>query len=181
MDIQELKSPIEELCKAMRIACEKAGLDIDSDTPTRAEIVFFVMYLINDDGGFNEDELKLIEEAAGYAITREFWSEIMELGRLTSDEEYLSQPPASIMTMVEMDNALYEMGEDLACLSAIMEVYKFVGDVFVRIKGFTDEKRQKRLRDFIDMVYQYEAENTKDPKVTRNVAKKKGVPAPKKK
>lgn len=180
MNMQELKNPIEGLVKAMKIACEKAGADIDPDMATRAEVVFFVLYLINDDGGFDEDELKLIEEAAGYSINRDFWSQTMEVARLDSDDNYLSQPPASVMTMVDMDNALYEQGQGLACLNGIMEVYRFVGEVFVNIKGFTDEKRQNRFQKFLDMVDKYERENSQNPKVNQRVAKKKGVPAPKK-
>ncbi len=187
MNLQELRTPIDGLCKAMGIACEKAGADIDSDTPTKAEVVFFVMYLINDEGGFDEEELKLIEEAAGFQIDREHWNEVMELGRVDSEENYLSQPPATVVLMAEADNALFESGESFACVNAVMEVYKFIGEVFVNIKGFVDENRQRKLNSFLEMVDKYQRENSKDPDaksfLTQNkkvIPSKNGVEAPKK-
>lgn len=192
MDIKELKEPIEGVCKAMQLACEKAGADIDAATPTRAEIVFFVLYLIIDDGGFDEDDLKLIEEVAGFQINRDHWNEILELGRVDSDEHYLSQPPAGIILMSEADNALYESGESFACVNAVMEVYKFIGETFVNIKGFTNDKRNARLNSFLEMVDKYQRENAKDPNAQSFLSKgtvkadekvvpfKKGVQAPKK-
>ena len=191
MDIQELRNPIDGLCTAIGLACEKAGADIDSDTPTRAEIVFFVLYLITDDGGFDEADLQAIEEAAGFQINRDHWNEILELGRVDSDERYLSQPPATIILMAEADDALYDIGEDFACVNAVMEVYKFIGETFVNIKGYTDLKRNARLNRFIEMVDSYQRENTQNPDaksfLQKNEAEndkvvpfKKGVTAPKK-
>ena len=187
MNLQELRTPIDGLCKAMAIACEKAGADIDSDTPTRAEIVFFVMYLINNEGGFDEEELKLIEDAAGFQIDREHWNEVMELGRVDSEENYLSQPPATVVLMAEADNALYESGESFACVNAVMEVYKFIGEIFVNIRGFADENRKMKLNRFFEMVDKYQRENSKDPdsksflmQDKKIIPFKKGVEAPKK-
>ena len=188
MDIQKLKSPIDDLVRAMKLACEKAGADFDPDMPTRAEIVFFVFYLIND-GGFNDDELGAIEEAAGYRINRDHWSEIMELGRVDSEEHYLSQPPNSVIVMVDMDNALYEIGEEPACVNGIMEVYKFIGETFVKIKGSTDENRKAKYKRFLEMIDRYQKENSKGPDMKpdpdggvqgRVIPFKKGVSAPKK-
>jgi len=193
MNIEELKVPIDGVCKAMQIACEKAGADIDADTPTRAEIVFFVLYLIIDEGGFDENDLELIEQAAGFQINREHWNEIIELGRVDSEENYLSQPPAGIILMSEADNALYDAGESFACVNAVMDVYKAIGEAFVNIKGFTDNKRSAKLKRFLEMVDKYQRDNSKDPNAKSFLSKdsdlphdekvvpfKKGVKAPKK-
>lgn len=153
--------------------------------------MFFVLYLITDDGGFDEADLQVIEEAAGFQINRDHWNEILELGRVDSDEQYLSQPPATIILMAEADDALYDIGEEFACVNAVMEVYKFIGETFVNIKGFTDLKRNARLNRFIEMVDSYQRENTKNPNAKSFLQKnatendkvvpfKKGVTAPKK-
>ena len=76
-------------------------------------------------------------------------------------------------------------------MNAVMEVYKFIGETFVNIKGYTDLKRNARLNRFIEMVDSYQRENAKNPDaksfLQKNEAEndkvvpfKKGVTAPKK-
>ncbi len=175
MDLKELENLIEGLCEAMALSCEKLGVDVDPENFTKAELCMFVLYLISDEGSFDEKELSLIEEAAQYRLNRDSWDEVLELGRVDCEEHYLSQPPETIKFMVEMDNALYEVGEDFGCVSAVMEVYKYVGKLFVNFKGFADDGRMERYRRFLEVVDAYQKENSLALRV-----KPKGVPAPKK-
>ena len=187
MDIQELKITINDFGRAMKLIEEKSNADADLVEPARAEIAFFGLYLIFDDGSFDEKELELIEEASGFKINRNHWNEIMELGRVDSEDKYLSQPPNTFIVMVDVDNMLYEIGEEPTAYNAAYEVYKLVGDTLANIKGFTDEKRQGKLDRFLEMIEKYRKENSDDP-VIRNGREenlvvnpaKKGVPAPKK-
>lgn len=190
MFIEELRKPIEGLCTAMKLACEKVNAGIDPDNATRAEICMFVLYLIMDEGSFDEEEFSLIEEAAEYVIYRDNWEQMVEIGRADSEEHYLSQPPESIKFLTELDNALYEVGENLNCVNSAMEVYKFIGKVFVNLKGFTDDKRNAKLQKFLQMVDDYQRENSKasvyksvldgTEETAKVIPSKKGVPAPKK-
>ncbi|SFC02914.1 hypothetical protein [Butyrivibrio sp. YAB3001] len=187
MDIQELKTTIDGFCRAMKLIEEKSNAETDLVEPARAEIAFFGMYIIFDEGSFDEEELSLVEEATGFKINRNHWNEIMELGRVDSEEKYLSQPPNTFILMVDVDNMLYEAGEELSAYNAANEVYKLVGDVLTNKKGFTDEKRQAKLDRFIKMIEDYRRENSKAPEIKNGNAEgkivipsKKGVQAPKK-
>ncbi|WP_022770154.1 hypothetical protein [Butyrivibrio sp. NC2007] len=187
MDIKELKNTIDNFCRAMKLIEEKSNADADLVEPARAEIAFFGMYIIFDEGSFDEEELGLVEEAAGFKINRNHWNEIMELGRVDSEKNYLSQPPNTFTLMLDVDNLLYEAGEELSAYNAGYEVYKLVGDVLTNIKGFTDEKRQAKLDRFIKMLEDYRRENSKAPEIRDNstqekivIPSKKGVQAPKK-
>ena len=87
--------------------------------------------------------------------------------------------------MVDIDNTLYEAGEEMTAYVAAYEVYKLFGEFFVNIKGFTDEKRQAKLGRFIEVIEKYRQENSKNPVVKtwtdgRVIPSKKGVEAPKK-
>ena len=135
MDIHELRNTVDSFGKAMKIIEEKSNSDADLEEPARAEIAFLGLYLIFDDGSFDEEELKAVEEASGFKINREHWNEIMELGRVNSEENYLSQPPNTFMVMVDIDNTLYEAGEEMTAYVAAYEVYKLFGEFFVNIKG----------------------------------------------
>ena len=104
---------------------------------------------------------------------------------MNSEESYLSQPPNTFMVMVDIDNTLYEAGEEMTAYVAAYEVYKLFGEFFVNIKGFTDEKRQAKLGRFIEVIEKYRQENSKGPVVKtwtdgRVIPSKKGVEAPKK-
>lgn len=187
MDIQELKSTINDFGRAMKLIQEKSNADSDLVEPARAEIAFFGMYLIFDEGSFDEKELGLIEEASGFKVNRNHWNEIMELGRVESEEKYLSQPPHTFSVMVDVDNMLYGIGEELTAYNAAYEVYKLVGDTLVNIKGFTDEKRQGKLDRFLEMVEKFRRDNSDAPGIRNGreeekvvIPSKKGVPAPKK-
>ena len=103
MDIQELKNTINDFGRAMKLIEEKSNADSDLVEPARAEIAFFGLYLIFDEDSFDEKELELIEEATGFKINRDHWNEIMELGRVDSEDKYLSQPPNTFIVMVEVD------------------------------------------------------------------------------
>ena len=192
MDIQELKATIDSFGKAMKLIEEKSDAGTDLVEPARAEIAFFGLYLIFDNGSFDEEELRLIEEASGFKINRDHWNEIMKLGRVDSEEHYLSQPPNTFIVMVDVDNMLYEAGEDMTAYTAAYEIYKLFGDFFVNAKGFTDEKRQVKLSRFFEVTEKYRRENSKNPDVgfphdvgvgaedVRAIPSKKGVEAPKK-
>lgn len=185
MDIHELRNTVDSFGKAMKIIEEKSNSDADLEEPARAEIAFLGLYIIFDDGSFDEEELKAVEEASGFKINRDHWNEIMELGRVNSEESYLSQPPNTFMVMVDIDNTLYEAGEEMTAYVAAYEVYKLFGEFFVNIKGFTDEKRQAKLGRFIEVIGKYRQENSKGPVVKtwtdgRVIPSKKGVEAPKK-
>ena len=187
MDIKELKNTIDNFCRAMKLIEEKSNAETDLVEPARAEIAFFGMYIIFDEGSFDEGELRLVEEATGFKINRNHWNEIMELGRVDSEDKYLSQPPNTFILMVDVDNLLYEAGEELSAYDAAYEVYKLVGDVCTNIKGFTDEKRQAKLDRFIKMIEDYRRENSKAPEIKNGdgqakvvIPSKKGVQAPKK-
>ncbi len=187
MDIQELQTTIDGFCRAVKLIEEKSNAETDLVEPARAEIAFFGMYIIFDEGSFDEKELGLVEDATGFKINRNHWNEIMELGRVDSEEKYLSQPPNTFVLMVDVDNLLYEAGEEPSAYNAAYEVYKLVGDAFTNIKGFTDEKRQARLTRFIKMIEDYRRENSKatgikDSSTGEKVVtpSKKGVQAPKK-
>ncbi len=190
MDIQELKVTIDSFGKAMKLIEEKSNAETDLVEPARAEIAFFGLYLIFDNGSFDEEELKLVEEASGFKINRDHWNEIMELGRVDTEENYLSQTPNTFMVMVDVDNMLYEVGEDMTAYTAAYEIYKLFGDYFVNIKGFIDEKRQAKLNRFVAVIEKYRRENSKNPDVdslhtggaedVRVIPSKKGVKAPKK-
>lgn len=176
MNIQELKNTIDSFCKAMKLIEEKSNANADLVKPARAELAFFGLYLMFDEGSFDEEELELIEEASGYRINRDCWNEIMEVGRVDSEKNYLSQPPHTFMVMVDLDNLLYGAGEEMSAYDSAYEVYKLVGDYLVNRKGFTDEKRLEKLGRFLAMVEGYrkdKAENVVKPS-------KKGVTAPKK-
>ncbi|MCR5404471.1 MAG: hypothetical protein K6E91_11740 [Butyrivibrio sp.] len=67
-----LKTLTESLCVAMRLAYEKANADVsDPDLATKAELCFFILYLIFDGGTFDVAELELFEEAADYEVNRD--------------------------------------------------------------------------------------------------------------
>ncbi len=187
MDIQELKKTINDFGRAMKLIQEKSNADSDLVEPARAEIAFFGLHLIFDDGSFDEKELEFIEEASGFKINRNHWNEIMELGRVDSEDKYLSQPPNTFIVMVDVDNMLYEIGEEPTAYNAAYEVYKLVGDTLVDIKGFTDEKRQGKLERFLEMIGKYRRDHSDDPGIRNGtneekvvIPSKKGVPAPKK-
>ncbi|WP_022769104.1 hypothetical protein [Butyrivibrio sp. NC2007] len=187
MDIQELKNTINDFGRAMKLIQEKSNADSDLVEPARAEIAFFGLYLIFEEGSFDEKELELIEEASGFKINRNHWNEIMELGRVDSEENYLSQPPHTFSVMVDVDNMLYEIGEEPTAYNAAYEVYKLVGDTLANIKGFTDDKRQGKLERFMEMIEKYRREHSDEPEIRNGaneekvvIPSKKGVPAPKK-
>ena len=186
MDIQELRNTVDSFGKAMKIIEEKSNSETDLVEPARAEIAFLGLYLIFDEGSFDEEELRLVEEASGFQINRDHWNEVMEPGRLDSEEHYLSQPPYTFIVMVDVDNLLYEAGEDMTAYTAAFEVYKLFGDFFVNIKGFIDEKRQAKLKRFIEVIEKYRQENADGPvfkagtEDNRVIPSKKGVEAPKK-
>jgi hypothetical protein len=111
----------------------------------------------------------------------------MELGRVDSEDKYLSQPPNTFIVMVDVDNMLYEIGEEPTAYNAAYEVYKLVGDTLANIKGFTDEKRQGKLDRFLEMIEKYRRDHSDDPRIKNGAEDvmvvnpaKKGVPAPKK-
>ena len=187
MDVQELKNTINDFCRAIKLIGEKSNSESDLVEPARAEIAFFGLYLIFEDGAFDEKELELIEEFSGFKINRNHWNEIMEVERVDSEDNYVSQPPNTFIVMVDVDNMLYENGEELAAYNAAYEVYKLVGDTLVNIKGFTDEKRQRKLSRFLEMIEKYRRDNMAAPDIKSGREEdkivnpaKKGVPAPKK-
>ncbi|MCR5404470.1 MAG: hypothetical protein K6E91_11735 [Butyrivibrio sp.] len=55
----------------------------------------------------------------------------MEVGRVDSDEHYLTQPPEVFKFMQELDNVLYDIGENFACVDTIVAAYQGVGDIYV--------------------------------------------------
>ena len=128
MDIQELKNTINDFGRAMKLIQEKSNADSDLVEPARAEIAFFGLYLIFDESSFDEKELELVEEASGFKINRTYWNEIMELGRVDSEENYLSQPPHTFSVMVDVDNMLYGIGEELTAYNAAYAEYNKVLD-----------------------------------------------------
>ena len=187
MNVQELKNTIDGFCRAMKLVQEKSNAESDLGMPARAEIAFFGMYMVFDEGSFDEEELGLIENVTGFKVNRDHWNEIMKLGRVDSEENYLSQPPNTFILMVDLDNMLYEAGEEMSAYNAAYEVYKLVGNAFTDIKGFTDEKRKAKLDRFIKMIEGYRRENTKAQEIMDYstgekivIPSKKGVRAPKK-
>ncbi len=161
-----LKTMTESMCAAMRLAYEKANTDVENpDLATKAELCFFILYLIFEDGAFDEAELELFEEAADYTVNRDCWYQMMEVGRVDSDEHYLSQPPEIIRFMQEFDNVLYEIGENFACVDTILTAYKGVGDIYVNLRGYTDEIRKRKLDKFVAMVRNYQKKNSRNPMV----------------
>ncbi len=163
---EQLRQLIEGSCAAMRLAYEKANADInDPDLATKGELCFFVLYLIFEDGAFDETELELFERIGDYKINRDNWYKIMEVGRVDSDEHYLSQPPEVFKFMQEFDNALFDIGENFACVDTMLAAYQGVGDIYVHHKGYTDENRKRKLDKFIAMVRNYQKAHSKDPMV----------------
>ncbi len=161
-----LNTLTESLCAAMRLAYEKTNSDVsDPDLATKAELCFFILYLIFDGGAFDEAELELFEEAADYKVNRDNWYQIMEVGRVDSDEHYLSQPPEVFKFMQEFDNVLYDIGENFACVDTIVAAYQGVGDIYVNFNGYTDENRKRKLDRFLVMVRNYQKAHSKDPMV----------------
>ena len=179
MDVKELRHTIDDFGKTMEIIRRKSGTDADLTEPARAEMAFFGLYIIFDEGSFNEEELVIIEEATGFKINRDHWNEVMELGRVDSEKNYLSQPPYTFTVMVDIDNALHEEGQERVAYNAAYEVYKALGEYLVNIKGFTDEKRQLKMLRFFELTEKYRQENTKDEEQIVDPSKK-GVQAPKK-
>ncbi|MBP3196054.1 MAG: hypothetical protein J6N21_03515, partial [Butyrivibrio sp.] len=102
MDTNELQNTIDALCKPIKLIEEKSGSEADLVQLARAELAFFGMYLIFDEGSFDEKELSLLEKITGFKINREYWNEIIELGRVDSEENYLSQPPHTFAVMVDV-------------------------------------------------------------------------------
>ena len=180
MDVKELRKTIDDFGKAMEIIRQKSGTEADLTEPARAEMAFFGLYLIFDEGSFNEDEQKIIEEATGFTVNRDHWNEVMELGRVDSEEKYLSQPPYTFTVMVDIDNALHEEGQERVAYNAAYEVYKVLGEYLANIKGFTDDKRQLKLSRFFEMTEKYRRDNTKGEEQKVVDPSKKGVQAPKK-
>ncbi len=182
MDTNELQNTIDALCKPIKLIEEKSGSEADLVQPARAELAFFGMYLIFDEGSFDEEELDLLEKITGFKINRDYWNEIIELGRVDSEENYLSQPPHTFAVMVDVDNALYESGEVMTAYNAVYEVYKLMGETFINKKGSPDVKRQKKFERFLEMVEDYRRKNTKVPDTQEKtvIPSKKGVQAPKK-
>ena len=163
---EQLRQLIEGSCAAMKLAYEKANADInDPDLATKGELCFFVLYLIFEDGAFDETELELFERIGDYKINRDNWYQIMEVGRVDSDEHYLSQPPEVFKFMQEFDNALFDIGENFACVDTMLAAYQGVGDIYVHLKGYTDENRKRKLDKFIAMVRNYQKAHSKDPMV----------------
>ena len=186
---EKLSTVVEGLCGVMKQACEKAGLQTDPDHFIRAEICFFALYLMSENGSFDWDELEDVENTIKYRTDRSRWGDAVKLFRVDSEENYLSKPPETIDFMLQADNALYEMGLDLGCVSATMDVYKVTGEIIVNNKGFFDENRDRRLIKFTDMIDRYQYENAKNPAHRVKsmseeqdivIPSKKGVSAPKK-
>lgn len=186
---EELSSVVEGLCSAMKELIDKAGKDVETDQATRAEVLFFAVYLMSENDTVDWDELEKIEEAVGYSVDRSQWNEAKKIFRVDSEENYLSQPPETIDLMMQADNLLYDIGLNLECVDSTMLGYKSIGEIIVNHKGLYDEKRDRRLKKFVSMVEKYQYEHTMNPeyrKTLSNVEKepvipsKKGVAAPKK-
>ncbi len=165
---RQLQTICAELCSTMKLAYGKTFSFIDKpDQATKMELCFFVMYLIFDGDFFDEAELEFFEEACDYHQDRENWYDMIELGRVDTDEHYLSEPPQIIRFMLELDNVLYELGKDYSCVDTIMAAYRSVGDVFINIRGYPDEKREAKMRAFSDIVREYRREHSRNPRVRK--------------
>lgn len=189
---KDIKEVVDSLCDAIKIAYEKsedADRSINIDDAVRAEICFFILYLMSDNGQFDEDEFVLAEQAVGFRTSRDTWDEALKLFRVDSEENYLSQPPETIAFMQQIENALHEIGEHFDCVSATMDGYKAIGMIIVNSKGYTDEGRIGRLKKFVDMVEEYQNDNAANPEHRTNednreqdrvLPSRKGVAAPRK-
>ena len=184
----ELSELVESLCGAMKTACEQAGAETDGDDVTRAEVLFFALYLMKDGGYYDREEFAEAEDTIGWCASEDQWDTAVKMFRVDSEDHYLSQPPETIVFMQDADNALYESGIDLGCVDAVMDVYKAIGEIIVNCKGFYDENRDKRLKKFVAMVDKYQNEHSNNPErrktsvdaPERVIPSKKGVSAPKK-
>lgn len=186
---EELSEVVESICIAMKSLCEKAEEPVDPDEIVRGEICYFILYLISENGIFDNEEYEIIEQAVKFRTDRTVWDETIKLFRADSEENYLSRPPETIDFLVQADNTFYDMGLELACVDTIMSGFKAIGEIVVNGKGFLDERRNHRLTKFIEMVDKYQKDNTKNPagiskmadgEEERVIPSKKGVSAPKK-
>lgn len=199
-EIEQFKGAIDMLCDTVRSVGEKLGVTqqgTDIRKVAKMHLAMFLMYLSASDGEIKPNEAKLISYWSDLQLTAQDVADVIRKNNIYSTE-FESQPPVSLMIMVQMDNLIFKLHqegrlnnlpeEDPA--KTVINLYSTAGDIFLKVDGDMSPNEMSDLKIYLNMMENYANENSlRRKKSTSGFVKnsesvraplKHGVAAPKK-